>query len=309
MNVTENAYAKINITLDVTGVRPDGYHEVKMIMQDLELHDTVELSRTEKGDCKVTLSMEGAAPDVPCDERNIAVKAALLMRDTYGIPEGLSIHLVKRIPSAAGLAGGSSDAAAVIRGMNRLFGLGLSLNEMMGLGVRLGADVPYCIMGGTALSEGIGEKLTALDTPPFLKGLPVLLVKPPKGVSTREVYTALDSVCCPGKEMTEKNSEDIHPDTDAAVSAIKNGDLCGLCAEMGNILETVTVRMLPEIDDIKAELSSHGAVKAMMSGSGPTVFAFFDEKGKMEEACRLIAGRQKEKYTVISTEVRDSVSE
>ncbi|MCQ2401062.1 MAG: 4-(cytidine 5'-diphospho)-2-C-methyl-D-erythritol kinase [Lachnospiraceae bacterium] len=312
MNVSEKAHAKINISLDVTGVRPDGYHEVKMIMQDLCLCDKVSLRKiseseteTATGSERVILTMEGASPDVPADRKNIAVKAAYLMLETFGISEGVSIHLSKQIPSAAGLAGGSADAAAVIRGMNRLFNTGLSLREMMDMGVRLGADVPYCIMGGTALSEGIGERLTKLDTPEFLKGLPVLLVKPNEGVSTREVYTTLDEVCGWKEGMEEVRIKGLHPDVEAAVSSMKNEDFYGLCSLMGNILERVTVRKLPEIEEIKEKLISAGARAAMMSGSGPTVFAFFSTEEERNAAYKLIEMECHEKYTLIGTSVRN----
>ena len=299
MNVTEKAYAKINISLDVTGIRPDRYHEVRMIMQDLCLHDEIGISTAEDRGSEggqVFLTLEGASPDVPCDGRNIAVKAALLMKETYGISESVSIRLKKHIPSAAGLAGGSADAAAVIRGMNRLFGLGLSSDEMAKLGVNIGADVPYCIMGGTALSEGIGEKLTRLKTPEFFRELYVLLVKPPEGVSTKEVYTALDDVLDSGK--------DLHPDVDGALWAMDREDYPGLCSLMGNILEKVTVKKLPEIEMIKEEALSAGAGASMMSGSGPTVFSFFTASEECDAALRLIDSRHPGKYTLIKTGIR-----
>lgn len=295
MNITEKAYAKINISLDVTGIRPDRYHEVKMIMQDLCLHDEIEISKSGEGG-PVLLKLSGASPDVPCDGRNIAVKAALLMKEAYGIRENVSIRLKKHIPSAAGLAGGSADAAAVIRGMNRLFGLHLGSDEMEKLGVKIGADVPYCITGGTALSEGIGEKLTKLKTPEFFRGLHVLLVKPSAGVSTKEVYAALDDVLSFGK--------DIHPDVDGALSAMEREDFKGLCSLMGNILEKVTVRKLPEIGAIKEELLSAGAGASMMSGSGPTVFSFFSGPEECDAALRMIDSKYPGKYTLIKTGIR-----
>lgn len=304
MNIREKAYAKINIALDVTGVRTDGYHEVKMIMQDLLLCDEVELDTAEGPGNDVILSMEGASPDVPCDDRNIAVKAAHLMMDTYGIDRRLSVQLVKHIPSAAGLAGGSADAAAVIRGINRLFELSLSEEEMRKTGVKLGADVPYCIMGGTALSEGIGEILTPVVTPEFFGSLSVLLVKPQEGVSTRDVYTALDGVCGWKRGMREPDDPKLHPDVDLAVKAMKNNDPGSLYAAMGNILEKVTVGPLPEIAGIKEELMNAGAAVSMMSGSGPTVFAFFDSEEGRNRAYEMLCGKYPGKYTVIKTQIR-----
>lgn len=259
---TWEAHAKINIALDVTGVRADGYHEVKMIMQELSLSDEVKVSKAGSG---ITLSVTGGGPDIPLDGRNIAVKAAKLLREAYGIREGIRIDLQKRIPSAAGLAGGSADAAAVLLAVNALFDLGLSEKALAEAAVKLGADVPFCLAGGTALSEGIGEKLTPVPEMPLL---PVLLVKPGEGISTKEVYTAYDSL----------EGEIVHPDVEACIRDIREKKLQDLSAHAGNVLRYVTCERLPVIRELEEKLKAEGAFFAMMSGSGPTVFALFEKE-------------------------------
>ncbi len=272
------AYAKINLGLDVLGCRPDGYHEVRMIMQTVDLYDTVSLEKTEGG---ITLTVtllgkEEAYPAgiVPDNEENLAYKAAKLIKDTYEIEEGVRIHLQKRIPAAAGMAGGSTDAAAVLRGMNRLFGLKLSTGELERLGVRLGADVPYCVRGGTALAEGIGEKLTALREAPdcFL-----LIAKPEVSVSTRYVY-----------EHLGEDTAGYRPDIDGMKKAIEEGSLDGILRCMGNVLQSVTEREYPVIGRLKEQMEAAGAKKALMSGSGPTVFGIFTEEEKARKACETL---------------------
>lgn len=254
------ALAKINIGLDVTGIRDDGYHEVKMIMQTVNLFDNLKLKKTKENEIKMTTNIRY----LPVNDDNLCIKAAKLLSDEFGIEEGLSIHLDKHIPVAAGMAGGSTDAAAVLYGMNKMFDLGLKQKELMERGVLIGADVPYCIMRGTALAEGIGEKLKSL--PPMVK-CPVLIAKPAVSVSTKTVYQNLDS----------KFDSISHPDIDLIIKDMKNKDLKGICEHMGNVLEEVTIPMHPIIADIKNHMMEHGAVGAMMSGSGPTVFGFFDD--------------------------------
>lgn len=262
--VKRKAYAKVNLGLDVIGKREDGYHEVKMIMQNIGIHDELTFCRQEKG---IELKIDRI--DLPVDGNNLIYRAAKLIKESFCIKEGVQIQLKKRIPIAAGLAGGSTDAAAVFRGMNTLFGLGMSEEKMCELGVKIGADVPYCILGGTALAEGIGEKLTPLPDAP---GAVVLLAKPDISVSTKEVY---------GKLRVEELK--FHPDIDGMTKAIIRHDLGGVVERMGNVLENVTVREYPVIDQIKNFMLNHKAARAMMSGSGPTVFGIYE---KQEEAAR-----------------------
>lgn len=264
MNV--EAYAKINLSLDVIRRREDCYHELRSVMQSLSLHDTVEIIKKADAGISVELTNEDAEfSDIPLGEGNLVYKAAALMKERFSIEDGLLFRLTKRIPQAAGLAGGSSDAAAVIRGINDMYCLDLGLGQLMRLGKEIGADVPFCIMGGTALAEGIGEKLTRLKPVPACR---VLLVKPLKGVSTKEVYERLDS----GK------GHFVHvPDTKTVCEAIENGSIKALARSMGNVLESVTIPMLPEIEHIKKKMLELGALGAMMSGSGPTVFGLYSD--------------------------------
>lgn len=254
------ALAKINLGLDVLGKRENGYHDVRMVMQTIYLYDNVTLSKTEEPGIKVKTNLFY----LPVDENNIAYKAAKLLIDEFQIPYGVSIQLEKHIPVAAGLAGGSSNAAAVLVGMNRLFSLGLSREELMKRGVQLGADVPYCIMRGTVLAEGIGEILSPL--PPLPKCY-VLIAKPGISVSTKVVYEKLDS------QVIEE-----HPDIDGILAGLEAADLQKICDSMGNVLEKVTMEDYPEIAEIKNVMKESGAINAMMSGSGPTVFGIFAER-------------------------------
>lgn len=264
--LTLKALAKINLGLDVLGKRDNGYHDVRMVMQTIYLYDNVTLTKTEEpGIC-----LETNLPYLPVDEKNIAYKAAKLLIDEFQIKKGVSIKLDKHIPVAAGLAGGSSNAAAVLVGMNRLFCLGLSQEELMERGVSLGADVPYCVMRGTALAEGIGEDLSALMPMPKCY---VLIAKPPISVSTKMVYEALDA-----KEIVE------HPDIDGVLEGLSKQDLSKVASSMGNVLESVTIEKYPIIADIKAAMKEAGALNAMMSGSGPTVFGIFDDRKTAKEA-------------------------
>lgn len=261
------AYGKINLGLDVVRKREDGYHEVRMIMQTVGVHDTIRMETGGQG-----LSVETNLPYVPNGEGNLAFRAAKLLMDEFGIRDGLKIQIRKVIPVAAGMAGGSTDAAAVLIGVNRLFGLGLTKRELMERGVKLGADVPYCIMRGTALSEGIGEILTPLPPMPQCS---VVLAKPQIGVSTKAVY---------GKLRANELRPEEHPDIDGMVSAIKKGDLDGVIARLGNVLEGVTAPEHPEIGRIEDIMRRNGADGVLMSGSGPTVFGLFKDRAAAEQA-------------------------
>ncbi len=265
-NISLKALAKINLGLDVTGKREDGYHDVRMIMQSIHLYDRVEIKKTRSPKIRVEVNLYY----LPVDENNLVYKAAALMKERYGIKEGVRITLQKFIPVAAGLGGGSSDAAAVLVGMNRMFKLGLKQEELMKVGAQIGADVPFCVMRGTALAEGIGEKLTAL--PPMPK-CPVLIAKPGVSVSTAEVYQNLKLY--DGMQ---------HPDIDGMIEAIQNKDLNGIAAKMDNILETVTIPRYPVIKEIKRIMMENGALNAMMSGSGPSVFGLFREEKDIQAA-------------------------
>ena len=260
------ALAKINLGLDVIGKREDGYHEVKMIMQTIRLYDRISLQKIKEKTIQVKTNLFY----LPENENNLVYKAAKLLQDEFQMPEGVVIELQKYIPVAAGMAGGSSDAAAVLYGMNRMFRLGLSMEELMERGVKIGADVPYCIMRGTALAEGIGEKLTELPAAPACK---VLIAKPPISVSTKFVY-----------ENLKLDENTIHPDIDLLVQDIEKGNLKEMAAHMGNVLESVTIPNYPVIAEIKEQMMQDGALNAMMSGSGPTVFGLFDDEEKAEYA-------------------------
>ena len=288
--ITKKAYAKINLGLDVLGKREDGYHELRMIMQTIGVHDEIAIEKTDKVE---TIELTSNVPELPCDENNLIYKAAKIMKEEYHLPGGLRISLKKNIPMAAGLAGGSTDAAAVFNGLNELFSLGLSKEELCRHGVKVGADVPYCIVGGCFLAEGIGEKLTAL---PALPNEKILIVKPDFDVSTGYVYKTLDS-----KEITE------HPDIDGQIAAIREGNLEKTVALMGNVLETVTVEKHPEIRQIKEDMLSMHAYGAMMSGSGPTVFGFFHG----EKAASDAADNLKKKYPsarILATEMVQDIN-
>lgn len=253
------AYGKINLALDVLGRRQDGYHEVRMIMQTVGLHDRIDLYRTREPGIRIETNLYY----LPANEQNLAYKAAKLLMDEFQVKQGVSIHLRKFIPVSAGMAGGSADAASVLFGMNKMFGLGLSAAELMKRGVTLGADIPYCLMRGTALSEGIGERLSELPPMPQCQ---VLIAKPGISVSTRTVYERLDAMdLLPGD----------HPDIDGMVEAIRGRDIMAVAGKFGNVLELVTGEKYPVIARIEQMMRNYGAVNAMMSGSGPTVFGLF----------------------------------
>ena len=269
MNMDEirlKALAKINLGLDVVGQQENGYHLVRMVMQTIHLFDSVQIQKTRTPGIQLTSNMKF----LPRDEHNIAYKAADLLMQEFKITEGIHINITKRIPECAGMAGGSTDAAAVLYGMNQMFGLKLSYRQMAKRGLTLGADVPYCLMRGTALAEGIGEKLTRL---PAMPRCLVVVAKPAVSVSTKWVYENLNL----DKHM-------VHPDIDRLLTGIEQQNLKKMAMHMGNILEEVTAKEYPVITQIKENLTSHGAIRAMMSGSGPTVFALFEKRGEAQKA-------------------------
>ncbi len=266
------ALAKINLGLDVLRRREDGYHEVKMIMQTISLHDQIQLRKIEEDEIRIRTNLYY----LPNNENNLAYKAAKLLKDEFGLSGGIAINLKKVIPVAAGMAGGSSDAAAVLFGINKMYGLKLSMQELMDRGVRLGADVPYCIMRGTALAEGIGEKLTKL--PPMPK-CHILIAKPPVNVSTKFVYENLHA-----NDLKQEE----HPAVDVQLEALKEGSLEKLVSNMGNVLERVTVPEYPVIQEIKQLMTDYGALGAMMSGSGPTVFGIYTNYAQAKKAYQAI---------------------
>ena len=264
------ALGKINLGLDVLGRRENGYHDVRMVMQTVYLYDRIIMKKSKTPGIRIETNLYY----LPVNENNLAYQAAQMLMDEFHIEEGVSIQLDKHIPVAAGMAGGSSNAAAVLFGMNRMFSLGLSQKELMERGVKLGADVPYCIMRGTVLAEGIGEILTPLSPMPKCY---VLIAKPAISVSTKMVYEKLDS----------HEIED-HPDIDGILAGLKAGDLKKVAGSMGNVLERVTVDAYPVIDQIKKMMIKEGALNAMMSGSGPTVFGIFEEKATARKAADAI---------------------
>ena len=278
------ALAKINLGLDILRKREDGYHEVRMIMQTIQMYDVLKMKKVKKPGISLSVNY----PYIPSDERNLVYKAAKLLMDEFQVKEGVDICLEKFIPVAAGMAGGSSDAAAAMVGINRLFKLGLSERELMDRAVNIGADVPYCIMRGTALAEGIGEKLTRIAQIPDCF---VLIGKPGLSVSTKMAYESL---------QLDKISS--HPDIDGMIRDIENGDLLTMTEKMGNVFEPGIIEKYPVIGEIKDLMEDNGALKAMMSGSGPTVFGIFDDREKMEVAAAVLRESGLAK-TVFATEV------
>ena len=263
--ITERAYAKIDLSLDVTGKRPDGYHEVRMVMQTVDIYDTLTFEKADEG---ITIDVGGSP--LPADGDNLIYKASKAVMDKCGITGGVTISLDKHIPIAAGMAGGSSDAAAALRGVNRLYECGLSYEELREIGVKIGADVPYCVEGGTVLAEGIGEKLT------FMSPLPeyiLAVAKPERGVSTGNIYKSLDEIF---DTIT-------HPDVDAMLEAFKAQDM-SFVKYLGNVLEYVTIPLCPEVDEIKKIFRESNTVGTLMTGSGPTVFAFFEDRDEALKA-------------------------
>lgn len=278
------AFAKINLGLDILRKREDGYHEVRMSMQTIQMYDVLEMKKVKKPGISLSVNY----PYIPSDERNLVYKAAKLLMDEFQVKEGVDIRLEKFIPVAAGMAGGSSDAAAAMVGINHLFKLGLSEKDLMDRAVNIGADVPYCIMRGTALAEGIGEKLTRIAQVPDCY---VLIGKPGIGVSTKTAYESL--------QLDKIQS---HPDIDGMIRDIENGNLLAMTDKMGNVFESGIIGKYPVIGEIKDLMEANGALKAMMSGSGPTVFGIFDDREKMEAAAAVLRQSNLAK-TVFATEV------
>ncbi len=270
--IERKAFAKVNLVLDVVSEREDGYHEVRMVMQNLGLHDTLKFALTgEEAQTpeEANILLKADSDKVPTDERNLIIKAIRLMYKTYNLKGGMEVELQKKIPVEAGMAGGSTDAAAAFHAVNELYGLGLTKEALMELGVKIGADVPYCIFAHTALSEGIGEVLTPVAPLPDCY---VLVAKPPVSLSTKEIYEGL------------KLDEVTHPDVDGMVQALNDGDLAAVCGKMGNVLETVSVEKHREIEAIKQTMMICHASGAIMTGSGPTVFGLFENEEYAKQA-------------------------
>lgn len=272
------APAKINLTLDVLYKRPDNYHEIEMIMTTVDLADRIGLQGTAKG-----IHIQSADRFVPNDSRNLAYQAAQLIKDTFNIKTGVIISLDKQIPVAAGLAGGSSDAAATLKGLNQLWQLNLSLDELAELGAKIGSDVSFCVYGGTALATGRGEVIEELPAPPHCW---VILAKPSLGVSTADVYGAFN----PDKAE--------HPDTQAMIAALREGDYEAMCDNLGNALESVTMNMHPEVGQIKEQMIKFGADAVLMSGSGPTVFGLVNQEARIPRIYNGLRGFCSEVYAV-----------
>ncbi|MER1987655.1 MAG: 4-(cytidine 5'-diphospho)-2-C-methyl-D-erythritol kinase [Solibacillus sp.] len=273
------APAKINLTLDVLYKRPDNYHEVEMIMTTVDLADRIGLESRADGEIKIV----SADRFVPDDARNFAYQAAQLLKDTYGIQEGVTITIEKEIPIAAGLAGGSSDAAATLRGLNELWELDLSLDTLAEHGSKIGSDVSFCVYGGTALATGRGEKIEELPAPPACW---VVLAKPKIGVSTAEIYGGL------------KVEEIEHPNTQGMIDAIHNKSYEEMCTSLGNVLESVTFNLYPEVITIKEQMQRFGADAVLMSGSGPTVFGLVDTEARVGRIYNGLRGFCEEVYVV-----------
>lgn len=273
------APAKINLTLDVLYKRPDNFHEVEMVMTTVDLADRISLECREDGVIQI-ISTDNFVPN---DHRNFAYQAARLIKDTYGIRQGVSITIEKEIPIAAGLAGGSSDAAATLKGLNELWDLGLSIDELAELGAKIGSDVSFCVYGGTALATGRGEKIKELPAPPNCW---VVLAKPKIGVSTAEVYGGL------------KVEGLQHPNTQQMIQAIETKDYELLCSSLGNVLETVTFKLHPEVVMLKEQMKRFGADATLMSGSGPTVFGLVDSEARVSRIYNGLRGFCEEVYAV-----------
>ncbi|WP_075620347.1 4-(cytidine 5'-diphospho)-2-C-methyl-D-erythritol kinase [Paenisporosarcina indica] len=282
------APAKINLTLDVLGKREDGYHEVEMIMTTVDLADRIGLESRNDGQIRI-ISADRFVPD---DHRNLAYQAAKLLKDTYGIKKGVSITLEKKIPVAAGLAGGSSDAAATLKGLNELWKLKLTVDQLAEHGAKIGSDVSFCVYGGTALATGRGEQIQELTAPPNCW---IILAKPSIGVSTADVYGGL------------KLHEVIHPDTKAMIRAIQEKDYELMCESMGNALESVTLKLHPEVSTIKEQMTKFGADAVLMSGSGPTVFGVVQHESRVNRIYNGLRGFCDEVYVVRLLGERDSL--
>jgi 4-diphosphocytidyl-2-C-methyl-D-erythritol kinase len=262
------ARAKINLALDVIRKRDDGYHDLEMIMQTLYLHDTLLIRKTSKYPFKLATDAER----LPCDERNLVHQAAAYMMKEFKISTGLFMHIKKEIPMAAGLAGGSADCAAALVGLNKMFNLGLSVSDLMAIGKRFGADVPYCVIGGLCKAEGIGDVLTPL---PRCKGMPVVLAKPPISLSTAQVF----------KEFIVGEAA-LRPDIGKMIEDLGKNDIASAARGFCNVLEPANIHKHPEIGLIKKELEAAGCLGSLMSGSGPSVFGFFDSQKAAWSAMR-----------------------
>lgn len=280
MKVYEKAPAKINLLLDVLYKRDDGYHEVEMVMTMVDLADRLEMQELGRD----TIIISSQAGYIPLDEKNLAFQAAKLIKERYDVRTGVYIHLDKRIPVSAGLAGGSSDAAATLRGLNRLWKLGIPTEELQRLGAELGSDVPFCVAGGTAVARGRGEKLEPIEGPPPCW---VILAKPPVHVSTQEIYGRLNVAAIKR-----------HPSTADMVRAIREKRFADVCGAMGNVLEDITIRLYPEVRRIKDCMLRLGADGAMMSGSGPTVFGLVQRESKLARIYNGLRGFCKDVYAV-----------
>ncbi|BET16057.1 4-(cytidine 5'-diphospho)-2-C-methyl-D-erythritol kinase [Bacillus velezensis] len=279
MRILEKAPAKINLSLDVTSKRPDGYHEVEMIMTTIDLADRIELTELPENVIRVA-SHNRFVPD---DQRNLAYQAAKLLKERFQVKKGVSIMITKVIPVAAGLAGGSSDAAATLRGLNRLWDLKLSVEELAELGAEIGSDVSFCVYGGTALATGRGEKIRHISAPPHCW---VMLAKPTIGVSTAEVYRRL-------------NLQQVrHPDVQAMIDAIEEKSFQKVCGQLGNVLESVTLSLHPEVAMIKNQMKRFGADAVLMSGSGPTVFGLVQYESKVQRIYNGLRGFCDQVYAV-----------
>lgn len=275
---TVQARAKINLTLDVTGRRADGYHTVRMVMQSVALHDTIRVAVTQGERKPRGILLTCNLPYLPVDERNLAYRAAeLFYEETDALPGTCEIHIEKRIPMAAGLAGGSSDAAAVLRALAALHNVCLTDDELCAMGLKLGADVPYCLRGGTMLAEGIGEELTALSPMPHCW---VVLCKPPFAVSTKDAYREMDEVSIRQR-----------PDTKGMIRALEKGDYHGVASRLSNVMELVTAAKRRQIGEIKSFLTENGADGTLMSGSGPTVYGLFSDEGRARTAAKMLSRR------------------
>lgn len=271
LRILEKAPAKINLSLDVLHKRPDGFHEVKMVMTTIDLADRIELSLLKEN----KIHIESHNRFVPDDQRNLAYKAAQLLKERYDVKEGVAISITKSIPVAAGLAGGSSDAAATLRGLNKLWDLGLSLDEIAELGAEIGSDVSFCVYGGTAIATGRGEKIQQIEAPPHCW---VVLAKPDIGVSTADVY----------KNLNLNHIK--HPDVDGMVRAIEEKSYQKMCQKLGNVLESVTMKMHPEVAMIKEQMKRFGADAVLMSGSGPTVYGLVQYESRLHRVYNGLRG-------------------
>ncbi|MBQ6733467.1 MAG: 4-(cytidine 5'-diphospho)-2-C-methyl-D-erythritol kinase [Lachnospiraceae bacterium] len=272
-SITRKACGKINLILDVTGKRPDGYHDIRTVMQTVDVYDTLTFTKNDSG----LVALETPVKGLPENEDNLVIRACELMRSELGIKEGVTIDLIKEIPVAAGMGGGSADAACTLLAMNELFDAGLSKERLAALALTIGADVPYLLHGGTCLAEGVGEILTPLPAPPDCS---ILIAALPASVSTAQVYGEL--LLTPATE---------HPDVDGFLRALRAGDLYQMTSLMGNLLEPVTKRRVKAIDEIENTMLDYGAIGAMMTGSGPTVFGIFDRESDAVKAYHVLRDR------------------